>query len=162
MYRSLAPGARIVRPDAEKDITDSHLECSSFQHGSTLEHMVVKAVRHNPERRRAASFSALLPGVVHPITIPNPAFHRGACLHYLPKGKAAAFSCLSLQKGVISDGTRTTRSTPARGKPLTGSCSVLCIDCAYYDALSYATRYPYEKGPLFAISSRKTRYGSGT
>lgn len=119
-------------------------------------------MRYRREGRLADVLFTFFPGATRLITRCHPAFDRGAWVHCLRQWKAAAFSCLSLEQGVISDGTRTTRSSPARGKALTRGRSVLCIDCTYYDALSYATRHPYEKVPLFAISIRKTRCGSET
>jgi len=119
-------------------------------------------MRYRREERLADVLFTFFPGATRLITRYNLVFDRSAWVHCLRQWKAAAFSCLSLEQGVISDGTRTTRSSPARGKALTRGRSVLCIDCAYYDALSYATRQLYEKVPLFAISIRKTRCGSET
>jgi len=122
----------------------------------------IKMMRQSREEWLADSLLTFFPGATRLITRCHPAFDRGAWVHCLRQWKAAAFSCLSLEQGVISDGTRKTRSSPARGKALTRDRSILQLDRPDYDALSAATRHPYEKVPLFAISIRKTRYGSET
>src|SRR5438132_5748112 len=95
---------------------------------------------HLVERHREGSgFSShLFPGAICLITRCIPAFDRSAWLHYLRLWKAAALSCISLKQGVISDDTRKTRSSPARGKALTRCRCVMYFDSPNCDALSAA------------------------
>jgi len=117
---------------------------------------LVKMMRHRREERLVAILLPLFPGAACLIPRCNPAFDRSAWLHYLRQWKATAFSCLSLEQGVMNNGTRATRSNPARGKPLTRGRSILQPDRPDYDALSASTRHPPGAVPLSTGSIRRT------
>jgi hypothetical protein len=112
-------------------------------------------MRYRREGWLADVLFTFFPGATRLITRCNLVFDRSAWVHCLRQWKAAALSCISLEQGVMNDDTRTTRSSPARGKPLTRGRSVLHLDRPDCDALSAAARHPPGAVPLATGSIRR-------